>query len=92
VTRAAVLRDANIPAGIGQFAVIQALAPSLGLEVSAINELDAEGKEYTAGLDPSVATSRSGWQKPSRSASRRGSERKRGPSRKRDRVATRRWF
>ena len=49
-------------------------------------------KEYAAGLDPSVATSRSGWQKPSRSASRRGSERKRGPSRKRDRVATRRWF
>jgi putative tryptophan/tyrosine transport system substrate-binding protein len=27
VTRAAVLRDANIPAGIGQFAVIQAMAP-----------------------------------------------------------------
>lgn len=41
VTRAAVLRDANIPAGIGQFAVIQALARSQGLEVSAINELDA---------------------------------------------------
>jgi putative ABC transport system substrate-binding protein len=45
VTRAAVLRDANIPAGIGQFAVIQALAPSLGLEVSAINELDADNIE-----------------------------------------------
>src|SRR5262245_17865664 len=42
VTRAAVLRDANIPAGIGQFAIIQAMAPSLGLEVSAINELDAD--------------------------------------------------
>ena len=42
VTRAAVLRDANIPAGIGQFAIIQAVAPSLGLEVSAINELDAD--------------------------------------------------
>ena len=45
VTRTAVLRDANIPAGIGQFAVIQALAPSLGLEVSAINELDADNIE-----------------------------------------------
>jgi putative ABC transport system substrate-binding protein len=45
VTRAAVLRDANIPAGIGQFAIIQAVAPSLGLEVSAINELDAHNIE-----------------------------------------------
>jgi putative tryptophan/tyrosine transport system substrate-binding protein len=45
VTRAAVLRDANIPAGIGQFAIIQAMAPSLGLEVSAINELDADNIE-----------------------------------------------
>jgi len=45
VTRTAVLRDANISAGIGQFAVIQALAPSLGLEVSAINELDADNIE-----------------------------------------------
>jgi len=45
VTRAAVLRDANIPAGIGQFAIIQAMAPSFGLEVSAINELDADNIE-----------------------------------------------
>ena len=45
VTRAAVLRDANVPAGIGQFAVIQAMAPSLGLEVGAINELDADNIE-----------------------------------------------
>ena len=41
VTRAAVLRDANIPSGIGQFAIIQAVAPSLGVEVSVINELNA---------------------------------------------------
>jgi len=49
VTRAAVLRDANIPAGIGQFAIVQAVATSLGLEVSAINELDADniGRELT---------------------------------------------
>ena len=41
VTRAAVLRDPAIPAGIGQFAVIQILAPPLGLDVSAINVRDA---------------------------------------------------
>ena len=34
VKRAAVLRDAANPAGIGQFSVIQALAPSLGIDVS----------------------------------------------------------
>src|SRR5215471_11385101 len=45
LTRAVVLRDANIPAGIGQFAIIEAVAPSLGLEVSAINELDADNIE-----------------------------------------------
>jgi putative ABC transport system substrate-binding protein len=37
VTRAAVLRDPNITAGIGQFAVIQSVAPSVGVEVSPIN-------------------------------------------------------
>ena len=41
VTRAGVLRDPAQPAGIGQFAVIQALAPPLGLDVSAINVRDA---------------------------------------------------
>jgi len=40
-TRAAVLRDAAITAGIGQFAVIQSVAPSLGVEVSPINVRDA---------------------------------------------------
>ena len=40
VTQAAVLRDPS-SAGVGQFAVIQAVAPSLGLEVSAINVGDA---------------------------------------------------
>jgi ABC-type uncharacterized transport system substrate-binding protein len=37
VTRAAVLRDTTIPQGIGQFAVLQAAAPSLGLEVRPID-------------------------------------------------------
>jgi putative tryptophan/tyrosine transport system substrate-binding protein len=41
VTRAAVLRDAAITAGIGQFAVIQSVAPSVGVEVSPINMGDA---------------------------------------------------
>ena len=40
VTQAAVLRDPS-SAGVGQFAVIQAVAPSLGLEVSSINLGDA---------------------------------------------------
>jgi putative ABC transport system substrate-binding protein len=41
VTQAAVLRDAASSAAVGQFAVIQAVAPSLGLEVSTINVGDA---------------------------------------------------
>ena len=41
VTRAAVLRDPAITAGIGQFAVIQSVAPSLGVEVSPVNVRDA---------------------------------------------------
>jgi putative tryptophan/tyrosine transport system substrate-binding protein len=41
VKRAAVLRDAASPAGIGQFSAIQAVSPSLGVEVNAINVRDA---------------------------------------------------
>ena len=37
VTRAAVLRDLGFAHGIGQFAVIQAVAPSVGIEVSPID-------------------------------------------------------
>jgi putative ABC transport system substrate-binding protein len=47
VTRAAVLRDATITSGIGQFAVIQSAAPSLGTEVSAVNLRDAAEIERT---------------------------------------------
>jgi putative tryptophan/tyrosine transport system substrate-binding protein len=42
VTRAAIIRDAAITAGTGQFAAIQAVAPSLGIEVSPIGVHDAE--------------------------------------------------
>jgi putative ABC transport system substrate-binding protein len=45
VTRVAVLRDPAITAGIGQFAIIQSVAPSLGVEVSPINISDARGIE-----------------------------------------------
>jgi putative ABC transport system substrate-binding protein len=41
VTRVAVIRDAAQTAGTGQFAVIQSVAPSLGMEVSTINMRDA---------------------------------------------------
>jgi len=41
VTRAAVLRDPDNRSGIGQFAVIQALAPPLGIEVLPVNVRDA---------------------------------------------------
>jgi len=41
LTRAAVFRDPVNPSGIGQFAVIQAMAPPLGMEVMPINVRDA---------------------------------------------------
>jgi putative tryptophan/tyrosine transport system substrate-binding protein len=41
VTRAAVLWDPNIPPGIGQFAVIQAVAPSVGVDVTPVSVRDA---------------------------------------------------
>jgi putative ABC transport system substrate-binding protein len=41
VTRVAVLRDPTITSGIGQFAVIESVAPSLGMDVTAINVHDA---------------------------------------------------
>jgi len=42
VTRVAVLRDPAITSGIGQFAVIQSVAPSLGVDVSVVNLQRAE--------------------------------------------------
>ena len=41
VTRVAVIRDPAITTGIGQFSAIQAMAPSLGMEVVAVNVRDA---------------------------------------------------
>lgn len=44
-TRAAILWDPSFPAGIGQFAVIQAVAPSLGVEVFPIDARDGRELE-----------------------------------------------
>jgi putative ABC transport system substrate-binding protein len=40
VTRAAVIRDPSLSAGIGQWSAIQALAPSVGVEVAPVNVSD----------------------------------------------------
>ena len=41
VSRAAIVRDASNPAGIGQWAVMQALAPAVGMELTPIGVRDA---------------------------------------------------
>ena len=41
MTRVAVLRDSALPTGIGQFAVIQSVSRSVGVEVSPLNLRDA---------------------------------------------------
>src|SRR5215469_6567832 len=38
----AVLRDAKVPAGVGQFAVLESVAPSLGIKLIAVDVQDAE--------------------------------------------------
>ena len=50
VTRAAVIRDSAITAGVGQWSAIQTAAPSFGMEASPINLRDARE------LERSVAT------------------------------------
>jgi putative tryptophan/tyrosine transport system substrate-binding protein len=45
VTRAAVIRDHTRGYGIGQFAVVQAVAPSLGMELTPINALEVSEME-----------------------------------------------
>jgi len=45
VTRAAVFRDPANASGIGQFAVIQAMAPLLGMQVTPVNVRDADAIE-----------------------------------------------
>jgi len=50
VTHAAVLRDPAITAGIGQFAVLQSVAPSVGIEVSPIDLRDPSQ------IEPAIAS------------------------------------
>jgi putative ABC transport system substrate-binding protein len=45
LTRVAVIRDPSISSGIAQWAVIQAMAPSIGVELSLINMRDASSIE-----------------------------------------------
>ena len=45
VTRVAVIRDTLVAAGIGQFAVIQSVAPSVGMDLSPINPRDPSEME-----------------------------------------------
>jgi ABC-type uncharacterized transport system substrate-binding protein len=45
LTRAAVIRDPAISAGVGQWAVIEAMAASMGVELSPVNLRDAGGIE-----------------------------------------------
>jgi putative ABC transport system substrate-binding protein len=47
VTRAAVIRDSTTTGGVGQFAAIQSMAPSLGVEAIAINVRDPDEIERT---------------------------------------------
>jgi putative ABC transport system substrate-binding protein len=47
VTRVAVLRDPAVASGIGQFGAIQAVAPSLGMELTAVDLRDAGEIERT---------------------------------------------
>jgi putative tryptophan/tyrosine transport system substrate-binding protein len=42
MTRAAVIRDPSLTGGIGQFAAIQSVAPSIGIEVTPVNVRDAD--------------------------------------------------
>jgi putative tryptophan/tyrosine transport system substrate-binding protein len=54
VTRVAVIRDSAITGGIGQWASIQSMAPSVGVEVSPVNVRDASetGRFRKRALEP----------------------------------------
>ena len=58
VTQAAVLRDPAVASGIGQFAAIQAVAPTLGIEVRPVDVRDVG--EIERGIMAFARTSKSG--------------------------------
>jgi putative ABC transport system substrate-binding protein len=47
VTRAAIIQDPSITSGTGQLAAIQAVAPSLGMELTPVDVRDVSGIEYS---------------------------------------------
>jgi len=55
VTRAAVLRDPAIASGIGQFGAVQAVAPSLGVELSPVDVRDAREIERAVTVEISLS-------------------------------------
>ena len=57
VTRAVVLRDPDVSAGIGQFAVIQAVAPATGIDVLPIDTREAVEIERSVAAFARVANS-----------------------------------
>ena len=74
VTRAAVLRDPAIASGVGQFAVIQSVAPPLGVELAPVNVRDAEEIEraVTAFAQAALASGASGQGSSARTSSAGG--------------------
>ena len=56
VRRAAILRDTSIAAGIGQFAIIQSVAPSVGVDVTPIDLRDASEIERAGDQASAVYT------------------------------------
>jgi ABC-type uncharacterized transport system substrate-binding protein len=54
VTRVAILRDAALPSGLGQFAAIQSAASALGVEVRPINVRDPTEIEHAIGTFASM--------------------------------------
>jgi putative ABC transport system substrate-binding protein len=58
VTRVAVMRDPATPQGVGQFSAVHSLAPSLGIDVSAINAVEAS--ELKRGIAAVAQTPNSG--------------------------------
>jgi putative ABC transport system substrate-binding protein len=66
VTRAAVLRDAALPQGIGMFGAVQSMAPSLGVEVSPVNvrdtgEIEREVAAFARGSNGGLIVTGSGF-------------------------------
>ena len=66
VTRAVILRDAELSSGAGQFAVIQALAPSLRVEVKPVNvgnaaEIERAVAAFARAPNGGLITSGSSW-------------------------------